>query len=390
MRHEDPSHGSAHEGPVRGAASRALRIQAGAGPYEVLVGPGLLELAGPRLRALGASGKVALISDAYVSSKWAAPVRASLEASGFSLLALEVPRGEAAKTLAQAEALYGALIAAGFERGDTVAALGGGSVGDLAGFVAATYLRGVRFVQLPTTLLAQVDSSVGGKVAVDHPLGKNLVGAFHPPSLVLADTDTLQTLSSRERWSGLAEVVKAALIADPDLLSFLEEHLEELGPEAPPEALIDEAILRAVRIKAAVVEEDEREGGRRRILNFGHTIGHALEAATGYGSLTHGEAVVLGMRAAIELSMSLGRLGPREGERALALLSRFPAPPPCSPPEAGEVLAAALRDKKMERGALRFVVLSGLGEAAIEDALPSALLEEAITATVAAMAERVA
>ncbi|HWV37251.1 MAG TPA: 3-dehydroquinate synthase [Vulgatibacter sp.] len=355
-----------------------LRIRAGPAPYPFRAGPGLLESLGSSLRELGLVGKVAVISDADAFSRWGVPALRSLGEADLPWINVEVPPGERSKTLAHAGELYGKLIEHGVGRGDTVVALGGGMVGDLAGFVAATYHRGLSFVQVPTTLLAQVDSSVGGKVAVDHPLGKNLVGAFHHPRLVLADTRTLATLPARQRWSGLAEVAKAALIADPSFLEFLEQHLDALSGDEAPDALLSEAIARAVRIKAGIVEADERETSLRRVLNFGHTIGHALEAATGYVALTHGEAVVKGMKAALVVSWQLGRLGQTEAERALALLARFPAPPPFVPPPRDAVIAAARRDKKAEGAELRYVILTALGRTEVLPHLPTPLLEAAV------------
>ncbi|WP_050726904.1 3-dehydroquinate synthase [Vulgatibacter incomptus] len=351
-----------------------MKVLSSSGPYRVRIGPGVSAQLGPALLELGLRGKVALISDDDVFHLHALAPMGSLEEAKLPCLPIRIPPGEASKTLARADWLYGRLIEGGIGRDDTVVALGGGVVGDLAGFVAATYHRGVAFVQLPTTLLSQVDSSVGGKVAVDHPLGKNLVGAFYPPRTVLADTDTLATLPPRERWSGLAEVVKAAFVADADFLPILEEQLERLAEPSPPAGLLAEAIARSVRIKAAVVEADEHEGGLRRILNFGHTIGHALELATGFGVLTHGEAVVMGMRAALFVSVELGTLAAPEAERATRLLARFPAPPPFRAPSPEAVIAGLQRDKKADR----FVVLSALGKAEVVRGLEPRLLRRAI------------
>lgn len=355
-----------------------LTIRCGPRPYPFRAGAGLLEGLGPAMREQGLEGKVAVIADAEAFSHWGGPALRSLTDAGLPWINVEVPPGERGKTLAHAGELYGKLVEHRIGRGDTIVALGGGMVGDLAGFVAATYHRGLPLVQVPTTLLAQVDSSVGGKVAVDHPLGKNLVGAFHHPRLVLADTRALSTLPERQRWSGLAEVAKAALIADEAFVSFLEAHLETLASGDAPEPLVAEAISRAVRIKAQVVEADEREASLRRILNFGHTVGHALEAATGFAALSHGEAVVKGMKAALVVSWQLGRLEQAEAERALALLARFPAPPPFVAPHRDAVIAAAKRDKKAEAGELRYVILSALGRAEVLPHLPAPLLGAAV------------
>ena len=260
----------------------------------------------------------------------------------------------------------------------TVLALGGGVVGDLAGFVAATFHRGMRLVHAPTTLLAQVDSSIGGKVAIDHPLGKNLVGAFHPPARVLSDVSTLRTLPPRERWNGLAEVVKTALVLDSELFEELENALPALGRGESDDEGWAGVVGRTAALKARVVSEDELEAGPRMLLNFGHTVGHALEAATGHGPLGHGEAVVLGMRAAVAVSERLGRLNADEVQRVVQVLERFPRPPPVPRPEREAVRAALGRDKKAVAGKVRYVVLDAVGRGAVEPALPEELLSFAI------------
>lgn len=344
-----------------------LRVEASGGAYAVRVGTGLLGELGSIFEAEGIHGRRALVADERVLALHGEVVKASLRPE----LVLPVPAGEASKRLEQAERLWGELIQAGFGRGDVAVGLGGGATLDLVGFVAATFHRGMQLVHLPTTLLAQVDASVGGKTAIDHPLGKNLIGAFHAPRLVVADLAPLETLSPRERWAGLAEVVKAALIADPALLGLLEENLETLA-EGAVEALLP-IVSRAVAIKAEVVAEDEHDRGRRQILNFGHTLGHALESEAGFGPLLHGEAVVLGMRAAVWLSKKLGRLSAEEAERASSLLARFPLPSIELPP-AERVLRATRRDKK---GAGVFVTIGPLGQARAE-AVELPLLSKAL------------
>ena len=355
-----------------------VRVEASDGAYDVLIAPTLVSALGQTLRSIGIGGRLALISDTTVLKHWGAFATASLESAGYSAATVSVPPGEATKSLRGAEQLYGQLIREGFGRGDTVVAFGGGVIGDLAGFVAATYHRGLPLIHLPTTLLAQVDSSIGGKVAVDHPLGKNLIGAFHPPRAVICDPSLLKSLTVRERWSGLAEVVKAALIADAQLAQSLERDLDLIGNGLAPEARICEVVERSVRVKAAIVSADEKEQGRRAILNFGHTLGHALEAVTGYGALSHGEAVVIGMRVAVEISAQLGHCTADDAARALALLGRFPAPPPVSPPDREAVIAAARRDKKAQAGALRFIVLTGIGRAQIVSGISDELLGFAV------------
>lgn len=338
----------------------------GARPYAVHVGPGLLARLGPLLRAEGLSGRLALVSDTNVLTRWLSRPLASLRESGYDVVPVAIAPGEANKTLASAERVFHHLAEAGLGREDAIVALGGGVVGDLAGFVAATWQRGVPFVQLPTTLLAQCDASIGGKVAVDLPSGKNLVGAFHAPRLVVADVDTLATLPRRERWNGLAEVVKAALVSDAKLLHRLSPRIEALGEGSVGADELTALLADAIGVKAGLVTADERdERGVRAILNFGHTVGHALEAATGFSALLHGEAVVLGMRAAIALSVRLGRLRPEDAAGALAPLVKFPAPPPFSRPAREQLRVAARLDKKHGAGALRFVVLDSIGRASL-------------------------
>ncbi len=355
-----------------------IGVRAGNNSYDVLIVPGLVSVLGKCMRSMGIGGRAALISDSSVLKHWGQLVTESLAAAGFDVTTIALPPGEATKTYRAAEPIYGKLIEAGFTREDTVVALGGGVIGDLAGFVAATYHRGMGLVHVPTTLLAQVDSSIGGKVAVDHPLGKNLIGGFHPPRAVICDPRVLATLPDRERWSGLAEVVKAALVVDEGFVASLEHDLDMIGNGRANEGRVAEVIERAVRIKAKVVSEDEREHGPRAVLNFGHTVGHALEAATGYGPLTHGEAIVIGMRVALEVSAQLGRCAASDAARALALLSRFPAPPLLARPTHDAVLAVIRRDKKVRGGAVRFVVLAGMGRAEVEPSISDELLSLAV------------
>src|SRR5215472_10962173 len=355
-----------------------VHVASGSGGYDVLIAPSLLSALGPTLRSIGVGGRLALVSDATVLKHWGAFAAESLEVAGYSVATISVPPGEASKSLRGAEQLYGQLIREGFGRSDALVAFGGGAVGDLAGFVGATYHRGMSLVQVPTTLLAQVDSSIGGKVAVDHPLGKNLVGAFYSPRAVICDPTVLKSLSRRDRWSGLAEVAKAALVADEHFVDSLERDLDVIGNGLASEARMSEVVERAARIKAAIVSEDERESGRRAILNFGHTLGHALEAVTGYGPLTHGEAIVIGMRVALEISAQLGHCSASDAARALALLSRFPAPPPLPRPPREAMIAAARRDKKARSGAVKFVVLTGIGKADIEHGISDELLGLAV------------
>ncbi|HZW88760.1 MAG TPA: 3-dehydroquinate synthase, partial [Myxococcaceae bacterium] len=363
--------------PARGRAVR-VTVQSRAGPYVVDIGAGLLSELAEDPAGAGIAGRVALVTDANVRRLWGGGLREALERAGLAPVLLEIPPGEGSKSLAGADALWTALIETGFGRGDTMLALGGGVVGDLAGFVAATFHRGMRLVQAPTTLLAQVDSSIGGKVAIDHRLGKNLIGAFHPPVRVVTDVSTLRTLPVRERWNGLAEVVKTALVLDGELFEELERAIPVLGGGQGDDEGWAGVVGRTAALKARLVSDDELERGPRMLLNFGHTVGHALEATTGHGPLRHGEAVVLGMRAAVAVSERLGRIGPEQVQRVGAVLDHFPRPPPVPRPTPEAVRAALGRDKKANAGRIRFVVLDGLGRGAIEPALPEDLLSFAI------------
>jgi len=287
---------------------------------------------------------------------------------------IRLPDGEQYKTLANVERILDRLVAGGAHRDTTVIALGGGVVGDIAGFAAACYMRGVDFVQVPTTLLAQVDSSVGGKTGVNHALGKNLIGAFHQPRAVLIDTDTLQTLPDRELKAGLAEVIKYGVIMDVAFFAWLEERIDALLSRDP--AALVQAIRRCCELKAEVVASDEREAGRRAILNFGHTFGHAIERCQGYGDWLHGEAVAAGMVMAARLS----GVGDGDVARLTALLDK--AGLPTSPPaiDAGEMMAAMGMDKKVQQKRLRFVLLNALGDACVTSDYSSEQLDRVLQA----------
>ena len=341
-------------------------------PCRVLVGSGLLCRAGGLARESGFSGSCAVITDENVGRFHAAGLQESLEAAGYAALTFAVPAGERTKCLAAVENLCDRMIAAGLDRGSFVVALGGGVVGDLAGFVAAIYQRGIPFMQIPTTIVAQVDSSIGGKTGVNARAGKNLIGAFHQPRLVLADTQTLGTLGGRAYREGFAEVIKHAVIRDAAML-------DALDPDAPRESLAP-LIARNIAIKAAIVAEDEREeAGMRALLNFGHTVGHAIENVAGYGRYLHGEAVSLGMAAALEISERKFGLPAADAARVRAKLAEYSLP--LSLPEdlgTDALLAAARQDKKFSAGQIRYVVSPRLGEAFVaqdvtEDDLRTAL-----------------
>ncbi len=327
--------------------------------YEILVGEGLLAEVGRYLRPLDLGRRLALVTHPELAAVgYASIVVESLRREGREVTLLAVPPGEASKSLERVGVLTREMAQAGLDRGSAVLALGGGVIGDLAGFVAAILFRGIPFVNLPTTLLAQVDSGVGGKTGVNLPEGKNLIGAFHQPRLVVADVRTLATLPERQFASGLAEVVKHAVIADGALFRYLEEHVEPIRARQPE--VLRAVVARNCAIKAAVVAEDEREGGRRAILNFGHTVGHAIEAALAYGTVTHGEAVARGMTVAAALSVRRGLCPPEDAERLRVLLDRFGLLTAPLPPL--DVLEESLRtDKKRRAGQLQFVLSAGIG-----------------------------
>jgi 3-dehydroquinate synthase len=327
----------------------------------ILAGEGLLGLVGRYARDCGLKGACAVITDENVGRLHGAMVLSSLEEAGFPVQMLAVPAGEKSKCLAAAENLCDRMIAAGLDRGSFVIALGGGVVGDLAGFVAAIYQRGIPFVQVPTTIVAQVDSATGGKTGVNARAGKNLIGAFHQPRLVLADTATLTTLPDREYREGFAEVIKHAVIRDAVML-------DALDPTVPRSSLAPLIALN-IAIKAAIVAEDEREeSGVRALLNFGHTVGHAIENAAGYGRFLHGEAISLGLAAALEISMRRYGLPQAEANRVRDKLAAYGLPLvlPADLTTA-DLLAAARRDKKFEAGRVRFVVTPRLGEAFVAE-----------------------
>jgi 3-dehydroquinate synthase len=351
---------------------RTLTVGLGDRSYPIQIGPGLLDqsdLFAPYLRGK----RAALITNDKVAPLYAAAVERSLAACGARSFRVVIPDGEAQKNWQTLDGVFGELLRAHADRATVIVALGGGVVGDLAGFAAATYQRGVPFIQVPTTLLAQVDSSVGGKTAVNHPLGKNMIGAFYQPLAVLADTNTLETLPARELAAGLAEVIKYGVIRDRPFFEWLEKDIERLLGREP--ASVAHAIGRSCEIKAEIVALDEREAGPRALLNLGHTFGHAVETLAGYGTWLHGEAVAAGMVMAARLSVRLGRLPQGDSDRIERLLARagLPVRPPALAVDAW--LDAMGRDKKNESGRITLILLDALGNAAIEKNAPMAELE---------------
>jgi 3-dehydroquinate synthase len=333
-----------------------IRVRAGDKTYEVFVGSRLLEKAGPLIREKLDGRVCAVISDDNVAKHFAGRVVESLDATGFQATLITVPAGEESKTMGSAESICQRMIAAGLDRSSFVVALGGGMIGDLAGFVAAIYHRGVPCVQMPTTLLAQVDSSIGGKTAVNTTVGKNLIGAWHQPALVISDVDTLATLPPRELRQGFAEIIKHAVIRDAEMFDMLQRF---------DRADFSTLVRRNIEIKAAIVAADERETtGERALLNFGHTIGHAIERAGEYRDFLHGEAVSLGIVAACEISVRKAGLPEADRERIIKLLDAFQLPTrlPAGFPR-GKIEEAIRFDKKFERGEIRFVATSKIGSA---------------------------
>jgi 3-dehydroquinate synthase len=331
-------------------------IQAGHQSYEALVGPGLLEKTGRFISQKFSGPDCVIVSDENVAAHFAEAVGQSLTSVGFKPILVAIPPGEKSKTLGETEAICHRMSEAGLDRSSFLVALGGGVVGDLAGFVAAIYHRGIPYVQMPTTLLAQVDSSIGGKTAVNIELGKNLIGAWHQPALVISDTDTLATLPPRERRQGFAEIVKHAVIRDAEMFEMLQDFD---GKD------LTALVRRNIAIKAAIVAADERETkGERALLNFGHTVGHAIERAGDLLDVLHGEAISLGIVAACEISVRKAGLAERERDRILSTLRAFDLPtrlPANFPRE--EILNAIRFDKKFERQEVRFVMTPAIGSA---------------------------
>ena len=329
------------------------------------------------MRRAQLNGAAYVVADSNVHNLYGQALRAALENAGYSVSEYQVPPGEGSKSIEQAWAIYGWLIEQRAERQDCIVALGGGVTGDLAGFVAATYLRGIPLVQVPTSLLAQVDSSVGGKVAINHPRGKNLIGAFHQPLVVLVDTALLGSLPSRELRSGWAEVVKTAMILDAELVAYLEAHAESLVTAHPQ--LTAQAVERCLQLKSKVVAEDEREQGTRIILNYGHTIAHGLEAATGYERFLHGEAVAVGMVGAGRLSQRLGLLSAAVAERQEALLGRFGLPLRAPGVSVDRVQQAMRLDKKSRDRTVRWVLLADVAEVRVVSNVFPGLITEVLS-----------
>jgi len=358
-----------NSGKKSAEADLACMVETETSSYPVFVGWEILDRLGEKMKGAGLSGTANIISDEIVFSIYGARVKKTLEKAGFAVNCCVVPPGEASKNIVQTVKIYDFLIERRVERNDIIVALGGGMIGDLAGFVAATFLRGLPWLQVPTSLIAMTDASIGGKVAVDHPQGKNLIGSFYQPHLVLSDIKILTTLPQRELTSGWAEVIKHGLILDAGFLQLLEDKAKDLVKLKPD--ITSKVIARSAAIKCRVVSEDEKETGRRTILNYGHTIAHGIEAASKYKRFLHGEAVAIGMMGAARLSNRLGLLPQDAVERHKALLQKFGLPTDCSSVLLTDVLAAMELDKKVRGKAIRWVLLEDIGKTIIRSDVPA-------------------
>jgi len=352
-------------GSPKETTQEVVRVELGARSYPIYIGAGLIGTIGLRLRGAGVASRLAVVTNPTVGRLYAGRVCQSLKEAGFAPVLIEIPDGEEHKNLASLASIYDQLIAAQLDRGVTLVALGGGVIGDIGGLAAATFLRGVSLVQVPTTLVAQVDASVGGKTAINHPAGKNLIGAFYQPRMVLADVEVLRSLPHRELVAGLAEVIKYAVILDAEFFDFIDAALSR-ALDADPEVL-RRIVEVCSRLKAAVVGEDETERGYRAVLNFGHTVGHAIEALTDYTRYLHGEAVAVGMAFATRLSEARGYCDRATGERIRRLLERAGLPLEVPRDIEAEALAGAIgTDKKTRDGAVKFVCVEAIGRTRFE------------------------
>ncbi len=355
---------------------REVRVELGKDSYTIFIGHGLEDALVSFVRNQHYSKRTLLVTDSNVGRLYAEKVKKLLQAAGLEPEIAEVPAGEETKCLAQAEKLYTRCIEAGLDRKSPIFALGGGVVGDLAGFIAATYMRGVPFVQLPTSLLAQVDSSVGGKVAVNHALGKNLIGAFYQPDAVFIDLNLMKSLPPREVRTGLGEIIKYGVIYDADFFRFLEEHEQEVL-NLEPEAAVH-MIARSCEIKAEVVSQDEKEAGLRRILNFGHTIGHTIEKETGYVRYNHGEAVAIGMAGAAAISVQLGLIPQSTADRVERLISDLQLPLTAGGCTVEGMYRDIFHDKKTVGGRVNWVLMEDIGRVITRNDVPEPVVRQAM------------
>ena len=354
---------------------KTVQVSLGDRSYEILIEAGLLNQVGELLERYGVHQRIFLISNSQVFQLYGEDLLRQLSDRGRQVNEILIPDGEEHKNLKTVEQIYADLISHRVDRSSTVIALGGGVTGDIAGFVAATLLRGIPYIQLPTTLLAQVDSSVGGKTGVNHPLGKNMIGAFYQPDLVGIDTNTLSSLPAKEFQSGLYEVVKYGLICDSEFFEFFEAHLEDIQGQVT--GVLEEVISRCCAIKAEITSQDEKEKDLRRILNFGHTFGHALEAATQYQEFTHGEAIAWGMLVETHLSRLQGSLDASTGDRIMQTIRSIGQLPPIDAVSIESLVEAMKRDKKHQGDQIIFVLLEDIGKTVITVDVEKELLAEA-------------
>jgi len=354
---------------------KKVKVELGSYSYDIRIGSGLLSRIGLWLKERDLSDKAVIITDTIVEGLYAEALERSLANAGFDVTILEVPSGEEQKSLETAGRLYDDLTEAYTERTNPVLALGGGVIGDLAGFVAATYMRGVPLVQVPTTLLAQVDSSIGGKTALDHGQLKNMIGLFYQPIMVVADIDTLRTLPEIELTNGLAEVIKSAVIRNRNLFNFLDINMNKARELHP--SVMETIVLETARIKAEIVEKDEKETDLRRILNYGHTIGHAIETVSNF-ELKHGQAVAIGMVAAAKISSRVGVLDEGEVVKLENIIEKAGLPTEMPDLDKEAVMEAMQHDKKVLQDRIRFVLLRSIGDAFISDEVDPALVEEVL------------
>jgi len=352
---------------------KKVEVRLGSNSYEIHIGSGILTHAGLQLKENGFAGKLIIVTNPVVKKLYGDALERNLISEGFQAVVLQVPDGEEQKSLETAGKLYHELSNSYAERTTPILALGGGVIGDLAGFVAATYLRGVPLIQIPTTLLAQVDSSIGGKVAVNHGQIKNKIGAFYQPRLVIADISTLKTLPPKELANGLAEVIKCAVIGDNRLFSYLKKNLEEV--KSLDDSVLEEIVFRAVQIKASVVEKDEKDLGLRNILNYGHTIGHALESASDF-QMQHGEAVAIGMLVAARISNKLGIFDKAELIRLKGIIERAGLPTEVPDLKLEKIMQAIEHDKKILKGKVRFILPKAIGSVFVTGEVSLSLVEK--------------
>ena len=363
-----------------------IRVNLGENSYNINVGTGILEELGSTLKKLDNFEKIVVITDPLVNELWGGILRSSLKSEGYNPEVIEIPRGEKYKNLQMAFKIYDKLLNLEAHRDSCIVAFGGGVIGDLAGFVAATYMRGTYLVHIPTTLLAQVDSSIGGKTSVNHPKGKNLIGVFYQPMFVHADVETLTTLPQKELRTGLAEVIKYGVIEDEDFFKFLEANSHQLNTKAFEDNDTLKAALKvwqtivteSCKIKARIVEQDEKEKGIRMILNYGHTIGHAIETVTKYDVYNHGEAVAIGMVATAMISREMGMIEDVQLNRIKGLLEKLKLPTSVDGLSAQKIVNVLKVDKKIREGKIKFVLPKKIGKVEVRDDVPMPVVKRVL------------